>query len=384
MKEKFSNLSWTTPGIFIFTMHALALLGLPFYFYLAPPSGSLIIISIFWLFATELGVTSAYHRLYSHRSYKMAKFPESIFLFLATLTIQGSALSWSHDHRFHHQFTDKEGDPYNVKKGLLHAHILWLFEKRQPIDQKIVPDLMENRLLVFQDRHFVFLTTLGNILVVLATSWIVGDWLGALVMAFGVRLLFSYHITWFINSLAHYWGEQSYSKECSARNNAILAFLTHGEGYHSYHHAFPADYRNGWRWYQFDPNKWIIWMMSKIGLAKDLRRHNYNTITNRLIYMDRQRLLDIVQNMDLSKIRQALQRHGLAIQNNNIEIIINHYYQSLRTLGRDISKTIKEYRSIPKQNKDARQSLSQKLKELRQAYRENWQKWLVLCKVIAS
>jgi stearoyl-CoA desaturase (delta-9 desaturase) len=313
----------------------------------------------------------------------MAKLPESIFLFLATLTIQGSALSWSHDHRLHHRYTDKEGDPYNVKKGLLHAHILWLFEKRPKIDQKIVPDLMENRLVVFQNRYFVILAVLANILVIVTTSWMLGDLLGAFVMVFGVRLFFSYHITWFINSLAHYWGEQSYSRECSARNNAILAGITLGEGYHSYHHAFPADYRNGWRWYQFDPNKWIIWLMSKVGLAKDLKKHNNHTITNRLIGLDHQRLLGLIQNLDKAKIQAALQKHGL-FPNHNIEDLINSYYQSLRTLSKELSTTIKEYRATPKHNKPARQSLGQQLKELRRAYHEKWQKWLVLCKVIST
>ena len=111
------------------------------------------------------------------------------------------------------------------------------------------------------------------------------------VLAWWTRLMVSHHLTWFINSLAHYWGEQTYSKEHSAVDNFVIAILTVGEGYHNFHHTFPADYRNGVRWYHFDPTKWTIWILSKVGLAADLRRFDSFRIKRRLLTEDRRLLI---------------------------------------------------------------------------------------------
>jgi stearoyl-CoA desaturase (delta-9 desaturase) len=95
---------------------------------------------------------------------------------------------------------------------------------------------------------------------------------GVLLLGGLVRLILSHHVTFFINSLCHMWGKRPYTDENTARDNFLLAIATWGEGYHNYHHIFQYDYRNGVKWWQYDPTKWLIWSCSKLGLAKNLRR----------------------------------------------------------------------------------------------------------------
>ena len=150
---------------------------------------------------------------------------EAVLLFFATVAIQGSALRWSFEHRLHHKYVDTDDDPYSIKKGFWYAHVLWLFDKAKPIDTKRVPDLVANPLVSFQHKYFAWLSIGSNIGLWLVTGWIFNDFLGAFVLTWWLRLMISHHLTWFVNSLAHYWGEQTFSKEHTARDNAIVAFL---------------------------------------------------------------------------------------------------------------------------------------------------------------
>ena len=111
-----------------------------------------------------------------------------------------------------------------------------------------------------------------------------------------LRIFTIHHCTWFINSLAHMWGSRTYSAEQTAADNAVLALLTFGEGYHNYHHTLANDYRNGIRWYHFDPTKWLIWTASKIGLASNLRWVNEIRIKQTLVKNDKQLLLNRIRN----------------------------------------------------------------------------------------
>src|SRR5206468_2641426 len=141
-------------------------------------------------------------------------------------------------------------------------------------DPKVVPDLMKNRLVMFQDRFIGTWMILSNAIAFLLVGWLLNDFLGAFVISLWTRLFTLHHFTWFINSLAHTWGDKPFSQEQSAVDNYIISLLTFGEGYHNYHHTFANDYRNGIRWYHFDPTKWLIWSLHKLGLAFDLKRMN--------------------------------------------------------------------------------------------------------------
>jgi stearoyl-CoA desaturase (delta-9 desaturase) len=144
-----SQIDWAVSS-FLVGYHVLLLVGLPIYFAQRTPSVPLVAISLVLLLLTEIGIGAGYHRFYSHRCYGLNRAVEAVFLFLATLATQGSALRWSHNHRIHHAHVDTDADPYAITKGFWHAHCLWLFRSLGELDPKWVPDLMKNRLVMFQ------------------------------------------------------------------------------------------------------------------------------------------------------------------------------------------------------------------------------------------
>jgi stearoyl-CoA desaturase (delta-9 desaturase) len=139
-------------------------------------------------------------------------------------------------------------------------------------DDSNIPDVVRDPIAAFQDRHYVPLVLLTNVGLPLALGWLAGDVWGVFLLGGLLRLVVNHHATFFINSLAHAWGSQPYTDANTARDNGFLALLTYGEGYHNFHHCYSADYRNGVRWWQWDPAKWLIFGLSKIGLASDLKR----------------------------------------------------------------------------------------------------------------
>lgn len=289
--------------LFIIGYHLLLAIALPFYFMHHTPSASLIGITVALIFISGIAVTSAYHRLYSHNCYKIHPAVEAVLLFFASLATQGSALKWAHDHRLHHAHVDTDKDPYSVKKGLLHAHILWMFYETPEIDLKIVSDLARKKMLLFQHKYYVFCMLASNILTFAFFGYILNDYLGAFLFIWWVRLFGLHHTTWCINSLAHYSGTQMYSREHSAVDNYLICLLTYGEGYHNYHHTFAYDYRNGIKWYHFDPTKWFIWTLYKLGLASDLKTVNNYRIARHLLLQHKD---ELVKKMKESSTAQKI------------------------------------------------------------------------------
>jgi len=370
------EVNWTN-AFFIVGYHVALLVGLPFYFVHSPPGAPLIFASLALLLLTEIGIGAAYHRFYSHRCYTLSKPVEAVLLFLATLATQGSALRWSYEHRMHHSYTDTDDDPYSIKKGFWHAHCLWLFEKGRLLDEKRVPDLLSNRLVMFQHRRAGALSMASNLVVALLIGWAVGDFLGAFVLAWWTRLLLSHHLTWFVNSLAHCWGEQTYSKEHSAVDNYILAILTVGEGYHNYHHTFPSDYRNGVRWYHVDPTKWTIWVLSKLGLAGGLKRVSSVRIEKRLLAEDRRLLLERLQSQVRAKGAE-------------LEQAIEHLAARIQDQLRRKSALVERIRHLRRASVDRRTAvqtarpLRRELRAIRASLRRDWEAWHRLCGVVLA
>lgn len=222
---------------------------------------------------TGLAVTAGYHRLFSHRTFEAHPLMRFFFLAFGAAALENSALKWCSDHRDHHQFVDTEKDPYNIKKGFWHAHILWIFfQEPQGRSHNNVLDLKDDRLVLWQNRFYLPLAIfIGFALPTgLASLW--GDPLGGFVVGGFLRMVVNHHLTFFINSLCHMWGTQTYSDRNTARDNWVMSLFTYGEGYHNYHHAFPVDYRNGVRAYHWDPAKWLIWGLCRVGLARHLKR----------------------------------------------------------------------------------------------------------------
>jgi stearoyl-CoA desaturase (delta-9 desaturase) len=363
-KKSYSSFS----GMFIIAYHVGLLIGLPLYFAHHTPSGALVAASAVLLFLTQMGITAAYHRLYAHRAYQLSPLVEVPLLWLGTLAVQGSALRWSFEHRLHHSYVDTDRDPYSIKKGFWYAHVLWLFDPQQPIDEKRVKDLAKNRLVMLQHNWYGTLCLASNLLVIGLIGWAVGDLLGAFVLAGWTRLALSHHLTWFINSLAHTWGERTYSKEHSAVDNHIVALLTVGEGYHNYHHTFPSDYRNGVRWYHFDPSKWLIWGLSKVGLATKLRRFGPEVIRKRLLSEDRRLLLQTLAE-------QA--RAGKEELERRIELLAEAIHAKLARVG----ALVDEVRRLRRERAEraVRRERRRELRVLAQSLRRDWRSWFELC-----
>ncbi len=229
----------------------------------------------FMLCCTGLAVNAGYHHYYSHRSYECHRIVQLFHLLFGAAAIQKSALSWASRHRAHHRFVDREGDPYNIQKGFFWAHIGWaLYKNPQTPEQQYanVPDLTADPLAVWQDRHFHFISLATCVVLPLLIGYTYGRPWGSFLWGGLLRIVLFQHITFLINSAGHSIGSQPYSTRNSSRDNWWLAFLMFGGGYHNFHHAFPGDYRSSFAWYHWDPAKWWIWSLNRVGLTHHLKR----------------------------------------------------------------------------------------------------------------
>lgn len=226
---------------------------------------------VIWLLV-GLSVTAGYHRLFSHKTYQAA-WPVRLFLLVfGAGALENSVLNWCADHRIHHAHVDHDRDPYNITKGFWWAHMGWIFFKNEPIPRSVVRDLEDDPLVRWQAKYYALIGLSVALGIPLVVGLLTGRVLGCLLIGGVLRIVVSHHGTFFINSLCHMVGSRPYSQEHSARDSPIMAVLAFGEGYHNYHHSFPFDYRNGVKVWQFDPAKWMIWTLSRLGLARDLRR----------------------------------------------------------------------------------------------------------------
>ncbi len=225
-----------------------------------------------WMVFCVLSTTGGYHRLFAHRTYRASKAVRLFYLLFGAGCGQGSALRWSADHRIHHAHTDEDQDPHNIRKGFWWAHWGWLFYRGAPLDVRTVRDLAADPLVRFQHRFYLPLAAVFGFLIpaLIALAW--SDFIGVVLLAGFLRLAIQYQATFCINSVAHSVGRRPYSHDTSARDSFLAAILTFGEGYHNYHHRFPGDYRNGAKFGNFDPTKWWIWLLSKLGLVWGLKR----------------------------------------------------------------------------------------------------------------
>ncbi len=225
-----------------------------------------------WL-VTGLSITAGYHRLFTHRAYSAPAPVRAFFAILGAAAYENSVISWAAAHRFHHRNVDTDDDPYNAQEGFFYSHMGWIMvEGSKHDDTSNVPDLWKDPILRWQHHRAIVIGTVVNIASTIVLGLITGHMLGMFVFALLLRLVLTQHFTFLINSAAHMWGSQPYSTAHSARDNWFLSFLSFGEGYHNYHHSFQADYRNGPRLYNWDPSKWLIWGMQKVGLASGLKR----------------------------------------------------------------------------------------------------------------
>ncbi len=249
----------------------------------------------FWFFLTGMSITFGYHRLFSHRSFE-AKAPLRLTsLLFGAAAFENSALDWCSDHRRHHKHVDHEDDPYDISKGFFYAHLGWMLFKLKPLPpMENVADLRKDPLVMWQHRYWHLIGFSTGFVLPTIIGYIYGGpiaALGALLISGVARTVAVQHCTFCINSACHTLGTQPYSARCSARDSWVMAIFTFGEGYHNFHHEFQHDYRNGVKPWQFDPTKWSIWLLSKVGLTSNLRQVGDEKIRKaQEAELDRQRL----------------------------------------------------------------------------------------------
>ena len=258
--------------VFFLIIHVVGLIGTPIYLFYRGITSVELALFVGFLVATGMSTTLGYHRLFAHRTFKTSAPVQFLLLLFGAATFEESALKWASQHRQHHLFTDTEHDPYGVDKGFWHAHIGWILFWRHRVNYDNVRDLRKSALVSHQHDHHEWWAIGGGIVLPLLLAWWMGHPLGGFILTVCLRTVIVLHSAFFVNSYAHTYGIKSYDRAASARDNWIGALLTNGEGFHSFHHRFPGDYRNGIRWYHWDPTKWCIYLMSRAGLAWDLKR----------------------------------------------------------------------------------------------------------------
>ena len=251
-----------------------------------------------------ISITAGYHRLWSHKAYKAHPIVRSIFALGGACALQNDILTWASAHRRHHQHVDNnERDPYSASRGFWFSHIGWILRnyKSGQNDFSNAKDLMHDPIVVWQRKHYLSLLLFMNIGLPAFLGFIHGDILAGILLGGLLRLVLSQHVTYLINSIAHIWGRQPYSENSTARDNTLLAFFTYGEGYHNYHHTFQWDYRNGIRWWHFDPTKWIISLLALVGLTHDLKRCNTAQIEKARLELQYRKATEKCERFDISE-----------------------------------------------------------------------------------
>jgi len=255
---------------------AIALLAVPLWAVTMGFDTVEIVTAIVLFYFTGMSITAGYHRLWSHKTYDAHISVRIILAIGGAMALQNSILHWSSDHRVHHRHVDdNDKDPYSARKGLWFAHMGWMlreYQKHRYDDYSNCRDLQKDPVVMWQHKYYLPIVLVANFGLTGLLGWINGDVLSMILFAGVFRLFMVHHVTFFINSLAHFWGSQPYTDKNTARDNGVLAFFTFGEGYHNYHHIFEYDYRNGIHWWQFDPTKWLIRGLSFVGLTTNLRR----------------------------------------------------------------------------------------------------------------
>ncbi|MGA3169610.1 MAG: fatty acid desaturase [Chthoniobacteraceae bacterium] len=277
----FDKVNWSTSSFLIGTF-VISLTLVPLYIWHFGLDWFQVALFFVMLCACGFSITLGYHRLFSHLTFQAHWSVRLFTLIFGAAAFENSALLWACEHRSHHKHVDHDEDPYNINNGLFQAHIGWLlFKLNPPPPFDNVADLKKQPMVIWQHKYVNWIGAFVAFVVPAGIGYAWGGWkgaLGAFLIAGVARVVVLQQCTFCINSLCHYFGSQPYSSRCSARDSWVAALVTFGEGYHNYHHEFPYDYRNGVKPWHFDPTKWIIWLLSKVGMAKDLRRTSEKAI----------------------------------------------------------------------------------------------------------
>jgi len=221
-------------------------------------------LGLFWL--RLFGITGAYHRYFSHKTYRTSRAFQLALAVLGCSAVQKGPLWWAAGHRRHHRFSDREGDVHSPREGLWYAHQGWIFDERwSETETDRIRDFAAYPELVWLDRYHVVVPA------ALALACFALGGLSALVWGFCVSTTLLWHATYTINSLAHRWGSQRYDTGDDSRNNWLLALLTLGEGWHNNHHHYMASTRQGFFWWEIDITYYVLRGLQAMGVVWDIR-----------------------------------------------------------------------------------------------------------------
>jgi stearoyl-CoA desaturase (delta-9 desaturase) len=224
---------------------------------------------LYWV-ATGLGISMGYHRLHTHRSYKVPLWMEHFFAVCGTLTLEGGPIFWTAVHRIHHQRSDQPGDPHSPREGAWWAHVGWILvgetkHNNTRLLAKYAPDLAKDRFYLWlNDYHWAPIVALTVVLALIGG-------LPMVLWAICFRVVFGLHATWLVNSATHMWGARRFATHDDSRNNWWVALISFGEGWHNNHHAHPTSARHGLAWYEFDPSWLQISLLKFLGIASSIK-----------------------------------------------------------------------------------------------------------------
>jgi fatty-acid desaturase len=263
-KAQGGTVSWVTV-IFMVLFHIGAIAALFMFSWKAVAC-----FAVCWFLAYNVGIGMCYHRLLTHRGYRVPKWLEYAMTVCATLALEGGPIFWVSLHRVHHQLSDHEGDPHTPHDGGWWAHAGWIMAGESLHAQtaplaRYVPDLTRDRFYVWLSKyHWIPIVVTG--LTCLAVAGLPG-----LMWGIFLRTTIGLHATWLVNSATHMWGSRRFQTRDDSRNSWWVALITGGEGWHNNHHAHPVSARHGLAWYEMDVNYYLIWALKKIGLAQEVK-----------------------------------------------------------------------------------------------------------------
>jgi stearoyl-CoA desaturase (delta-9 desaturase) len=253
-----------------------------------------IMAGMYWL--TGHGITVGFHRLFTHKSYKPNRAVKVFWAVAGSMAIQGPVIRWVADHRKHHKFSDRDGDPHSpwrygtdlkaLTKGFWYAHMMWLFNPEQTPQRKYAPDLMKDPDLVRISKQFPMWVAVSLLLPAVLGGLLTMSWQGAVTAFFWgslVRVSLLHHVTWSVNSICHTIGERPFLSRDKSANVWWLAIPSMGESWHNLHHADPTAARHGVLKGQIDTSARVIWFMEKVGWVKDVRWPAKERIESKLV-----------------------------------------------------------------------------------------------------
>jgi stearoyl-CoA desaturase (delta-9 desaturase) len=326
MENKYSlkNINLTNT-LFLCLTPFLAILAVYFWLIVDGFSLDIVIFTFVGYVATGISITAGYHRLFAHKTYDAHPIVKIIFLILGATTFQNSVLKWASDHRLHHSKVDTDVDPYNINEGFFFAHMGWVFlNKNSEVKERYAKDMLNDKLIMFQHNYYLIIAVgFGFVLPTFLSYWFFDSYIGGIASSL-VRVVTVHHCTFFINSLCHCFGSKPYTDTNSAKDNWFMAFLTFGEGYHNFHHYFQTDFRNGISWYDFDPTKWLIKLLSYGKLAANLK------VTSK------KRILDARLNMTLKRVENTQRFAHYASEFEEMKLKILESLKKIETFKKEI------------------------------------------------